>query len=60
MFPPFDRHGRSEPKVPYGQHERHDSPLDFGVYDSSAMANGNEPYIKLEPNDFGFDPNQFM
>ncbi|KAK5114920.1 hypothetical protein LTR62_002079 [Meristemomyces frigidus] len=44
-LPPFDRHQRSA-------HHPHDSPLDFGAM--------NDPYIKSEPHDIGFDPNQFL
>ncbi|KAK3644314.1 hypothetical protein LTR22_015318 [Elasticomyces elasticus] len=44
----------------YGKRPHHDSPLDLDLdYDEEAdMAHGD--YIKTEPNDFQFDPNQYM
>jgi len=53
IFPPFGGHRNRATRQ---SQDKHDSPLDF----ASTMANGNEPYIKSEPNDFAFDPNQFM
>ncbi|KAK4547247.1 hypothetical protein LTR36_000902 [Oleoguttula mirabilis] len=58
IFPPFDSHHRDAAQ----SQDKHDSPLDLGFEqhhsDSSAMA--GSPFIKTEPNDYGFDPNQFM
>jgi hypothetical protein len=48
LFPPFDSHHNTASK--------HDSPIDF----EDAMAQHGEPYIKAEPRDMHFDPNQFV
>lgn len=57
VFPPFDSHSKES-------RSKRDSGLELGFDDltseSTAMASGRSPYIKAEPNDFGFDPNQFI
>lgn len=55
LFPPFDSHEKDSDQ------SKHDSPLDigFGQQDHRTMAH-DEAYIKSEPNDFGFDPNQYI
>lgn len=58
VFPPFDSHQKEVAQ----SSDKHDSLLDFSLdqnsSDSSAMA--GSPFIKAEPNDYAFDPNQFM
>jgi len=61
-FPPFDDHDHG--KFDSQDLDKHDSPfeltLDSDVLDSSAMAGAGSPYIKAEPNNDFFDPNQYM
>ncbi|EMD00929.1 hypothetical protein BAUCODRAFT_189575 [Baudoinia panamericana UAMH 10762] len=45
VFPPFNSHGN------------HDSPIDFGFERDNTMG---DTYIKSEPNDSWYDPNQFI
>ena len=55
IVPPFDSHGKDSMQGSV----KHDSSFDFGFgYDNSTMA--GSPYIKPEPNDYNFDPNQFI
>ncbi|TKA28644.1 hypothetical protein B0A50_02971 [Salinomyces thailandicus] len=56
VFPPFDSHNNN-PST-----DKHDSPLEYEFQKSPSEAGdmAGSPYIKTEPNDFGFDPNQFM
>ncbi|KAK0336132.1 hypothetical protein LTR94_009846 [Friedmanniomyces endolithicus] len=49
-----------QPVGTHTKHAQHDSPLQLHADDDGIqMANG-EAYIKSEPNEFGFDPNQFI
>ena len=56
-FPPFhEQEYSAEPN-------KRDSAFELGFedgFDTSDMASATSPYIKPEPNDYGFDPNQFM
>ncbi|KAI7094713.1 hypothetical protein KC340_g9339 [Hortaea werneckii] len=56
VFPPFDSHNKSTTDT------KHDSPLEFEFDNTESDAGdmAGSPYIKSEPNDFNFDPNQFM
>nr|OQO25218.1 hypothetical protein B0A51_05791 [Rachicladosporium sp. CCFEE 5018] len=59
-FPALD--DRDKLKSPHI--DKHDSPFelkfDNDPFESSAMTGAGSPYIKSEPNDFNFDPNQYM
>lgn len=53
IFPPFDSHAADSGK--------HDSPFEAGFdLGSEQVTMAGSPYIKAEPNDFGFDPQQYM
>lgn len=53
VFPPFDSHPADSGK--------HDSPFEAGLDLTNEQATmAGSPYIKAEPNDFNFNPNQYM
>lgn len=47
VFPPFENH-------------RRDSPLELGLGRDSPASEMTSPFIKSEPSDYNFDPNQYM
>ena len=60
ILSPFDIHGRESAQAS----GKRDSPFNLGfgrtLPNNSTMAGAGSPYIKPEPTDFGFDPNQYM